>query len=250
MESFEVDQELWVVMEYMSCGSVFDIVKHYNQSPSFRMSEELCAYIIREILQGLDFLHKKKRIHRDIKVDNILLSKDGKVKLADFGTAVQLTFERLRRNTLAGTPYYMAPELIQRKPYGEKVDIWSIGISVVEIITGNPPYYSLDPHSALDAIVTHGVTGLDQDAGSAKKYSAEILDFVNCQCLCPSPELRASAEELLAHPYVYRAVTQDQFAKYLRSLSVQDQLDDVLGVNGGSSSSSYQGGGDSGCTIL
>jgi len=129
-------------------------------------------------LEALDFLHHKNRIHRDIKVDNILLNRNGEVKLADFGTAVQLTFQKLRRNTLAGTPYYMAPELIQRLPYKEKVDIWSVGITVVEIATGRPPFYELPPQEALEAIVLKGVKGL-----VGKVFSPEIRDFVNNMCL-------------------------------------------------------------------
>jgi serine/threonine protein kinase len=210
--SHEVDEHLWVVMEFMSAGSLYDIVKNYPNGVKAR--EEDCAYVVREVTKALAFMHDNKRIHRDIKVDNILLDLDGSVKLADFGTAVQLTFQRLRRNTLAGTPYYMAPELIQRIPYGEKVDVWSLGITVVEMMTGGPPFYDLDPQQALDAIVKEGVVGLEQFPGS-RVWSNEIMDFVNIRCLCVEPDKRQSCAELLKHPFLLRTGSRDDFKKLL-----------------------------------
>jgi len=124
IESYEFDNQLWVIMEFMSAGSLYDIVKLYDKG--VRLTEAETAFAVHEILEALAFLHGRKRIHRDIKVDNILLGPDGSVKLADFGTAVQLTFQKLRRQTLAGTPYYMAPELIQRIPYRK---VWIFGVS-------------------------------------------------------------------------------------------------------------------------
>jgi len=167
-------------------------------------------------------------------VDNILVTTDGTVKLADFGTAVQLTFQRLRRTTLAGTPYYMAPELIQRIPYNEKVDIWSLGITVVEMMNGKPPFYELDPREALDAIVLKGVRGLIDP-----KQTDLIKDFVNKCCLCPNPADRANTTQLLAHPFLANAATKEQFYKFLLQSSVMYHLE-------GSSTSSSTGG----CTIL
>jgi len=147
-------------------------------------------------------------------VDNILLSKDGSVKLADFGTTVQLTFQRLQRNTLAGTPYYMAPELIQRLPYKEKVDIWSVGITIIELMTGRPPYYHLEPEEALEAIVRNGVRGL-----SGKTFSPEIIDFTNRGCLSHDPSQRSSARDLLKHPFLKIECTKQEFAQVLAHIT-------------------------------
>jgi len=212
-------------MEYMSSGSLYDLVKLHARG--CRLDEPTSAYCIREVTKAVDFLHQRKRIHRDIKVDNILVSTDGTVKLADFGTAVQLTFQRLRRTTLAGTPYYMAPELIQRIPYNEKVDVWSIGITVVEILNGKPPFYELDPREALDAIVLKGVRGLTDP-----KLSDVIKDFVNRSCLCPNPDDRASTTQLLAHPFLATAAPKEQFAKFLLQSSVMYHLEGS-GASGG-----------------
>jgi len=166
-----------------------------------------------ELLQAVNFLHNRKRIHRDIKVDNILLSRNGCVKLADFGTAVQLTFQRLHRNTIAGTPYYMAPELISRSDYGEKVDIWSVGISVVELMTGVPPINTLDPIKALEVIQTKGIVGL-----KPKRFSEEMCHFVNTRCLQIEPNQRATAAELLEHPWITTRNSRNEFAKVLHGL--------------------------------
>jgi len=196
----------------------------------FCLTEQETAYAVREVLSALAFLHSRKRIHRDIKVDNILLHLDGSVKLADFGTAVQLTFQRLRRQTLAGTPYYMAPELVQRIPYREKVDVWSVGITVLEVMTGRPPFYELDPQEALEAIVNQGVEGIVGD-----EYSKEIKDFCNQRCLRTNSEERATAEELLQHQYITKACTKEAFGERVKKIQA---------------TSYEEGGSGEGCLLL
>jgi serine/threonine protein kinase len=212
IESFHMGEELWVVMEFMSGGSLYDLLKLFPSG--FRFSESETSYVIRDTLEAISYLHSMKRIHRDIKVDNILFSKDGTIKLADFGTAVQLTISHLKRTTLAGTPYYMAPELIQRLPYSEKVDIWSIGITVVEMVDGEPPYYEMDPHDALAAIL--------QSEGSpnvgVRGQSPHMMDFVNKRCLNYDPLARSSAQQLLSHPFLSLACTKQEFSKKVCSV--------------------------------
>lgn len=219
--SYQVDQELWVCMEYMDKGSLYDLVRL-----NIKLEEKHLAYIIKQIVYALTFIHDLKRVHRDIKVDNVLLSSRGEIKLADFGAAVQLTFQRLKRTTMTGTPYYMSPEVISGKQYDELVDVWSLGILCIELAERAPPYYDLPPDQALDRIVKDGVKGLP-----TRRYSNDFIDFVNNKCLQFDASKRWTSSQLQTHPFLKKAVTQQEFASYLHSLDGMAQV-------------------DSGCTIL
>jgi len=239
IDCFHMGQELWVVMEYMSAGSLYDIIKLYDQGFSF--SEADICYITHEILVALAYLHSLHRVHRDIKVDNVLLSLDGSVKLADFGTAVQLTFQKLRRTTLAGTPYYMAPELIQRIPYGEKVDVWSIGISIIELIEGEPPFYELDTNEALEAVLGEIVC-----ISPTVACTDQCRHFVDKCCLQHDPNHRWAAQRLTEHPWMQMRETKENFASFLHEIYGRTQNDTLSIVDGKLIGAN---GEDPGCTI-
>jgi serine/threonine-protein kinase 24/25/MST4 len=121
-------------MEFCSEGSLGRLIKKKGF-----LQEVYIAIIIKEVLSALNYLHTNKKIHRDIKPDNILINKAGEVKITDFGVSSKLTDTLEKTNTLTGTPYYIAPEVIAKELYDYKADIWSVGITVIEMATGQPP---------------------------------------------------------------------------------------------------------------
>ncbi|XP_039572472.1 serine/threonine-protein kinase PAK 4 isoform X2 [Passer montanus] len=189
--SYLVGDELWVVMEFLEGGALTDIVTHT------RMSEEQIAAVCRSVLRALAVLHAQGVIHRDIKSDSILLTHDGRVKLSDFGFCAQVNKDVPRRKSLVGTPYWMAPELISRLPYGPEVDIWSLGVMVIEMVDGEPPYFNEPPLKAMKLIRDN----LPPRLKNGHKVSPSLKGFLE-RMLVRDPAQRASAPELLRHPFL------------------------------------------------
>eukprot|EP00595_Chromulina_sp_UTEXLB2642_P001283 CAMPEP_0196768272 /NCGR_PEP_ID=MMETSP1095-20130614/42540_1 /TAXON_ID=96789 ORGANISM="Chromulina nebulosa, Strain UTEXLB2642" /NCGR_SAMPLE_ID=MMETSP1095 /ASSEMBLY_ACC=CAM_ASM_000446 /LENGTH=344 /DNA_ID=CAMNT_0042137607 /DNA_START=88 /DNA_END=1119 /DNA_ORIENTATION=+ len=157
IEAYANGNEVCIVMELMTGGSLTDILDVSNPMP-----EPMIAYVCLKILLGLAFMHKNYRLHRDIKSDNVLINHDGEVKIADFGFAVNLTTEANKRNSVVGTPYWMAPELIRGQDYDYKVDVWSLGITALEMAEGEPPLLNEPPLRALLLITINGPPQLKQ----------------------------------------------------------------------------------------
>ncbi|GAB0201880.1 serine/threonine-protein kinase PAK 4 [Grus japonensis] len=192
--SYLVGDELWVVMEFLEGGALTDIVTHT------RMNEEQIAAVCLAVLKALSVLHAQGVIHRDIKSDSILLTHDGRVKLSDFGFCAQVNKEVPRRKSLVGTPYWMAPELISRLPYGPEVDIWSLGVMVIEMVDGEPPYFNEPPLKAMKMIRDN----LPPKLKNVHKVSPSLKGFLD-RMLVRDPVQRATANELLKHPFLGKA---------------------------------------------
>ncbi|KAL9068867.1 MAG: hypothetical protein Q9157_006371 [Trypethelium eluteriae] len=184
-------ESLYIILEYCENGSLHSICKNFGKFP-----ENLVALYMSQVLHGLLYLHEQGVIHRDIKGANILTTKEGLVKLADFGVATRTT--GLHEASVVGTPYWMAPEVIELSGATTASDIWSLGCTVIELLEGKPPYHQLQPMPALFRIVNDDHPPLPDGASPA------VRDFL-MQCFQKDPNLRVSARKLLKHPWIASA---------------------------------------------
>uniref|UniRef100_A0A8C8ZJ29 Nik-related protein kinase n=1 Tax=Prolemur simus TaxID=1328070 RepID=A0A8C8ZJ29_PROSS len=190
--------QLWMVMELCAAGSVTDVVRMTrNQS----LKEDWIAYICREILQGLAHLHAHRVIHRDIKGQNVLLTHNAEVKLVDFGVSAQVSRTNGRRNSFIGTPYWMAPEVIDcdedpRRSYDYRSDVWSVGITAIEMAEGAPPLCNLQPLEALFVILRESAPTVKSSGWSRKFHN-----FME-KCMIKNFLVRPTSEHMLHHPFV------------------------------------------------
>ncbi|KAM3589871.1 hypothetical protein VKS41_000725 [Umbelopsis sp. WA50703] len=205
--SYLTDTELWVVMECMDV-SLADIISVDPEGVP-HLSEAQIARITRDILRALCRIHRLNRIHRDIRSDNILFNSRGEVKLADFGHCAQLSVQQPKRSSVVGTPYWMAPEVVKGLDYDAKADIWSLGVLLIEMMDGNPPYVEYPPLRALFLIASNGLPPLKDES----RWSEDFIDFYK-QCTNPNPSERPVADVLLKHPFVTSGVgtTKDMVA--------------------------------------
>jgi len=214
IEAFIVEESLWIVMEYMDKGSLAGLLqsrKRLIEHKGMRsMEESQIAYVLNEVLKGLNYMHEQDKMHRDIKSDNILLGSNGDVKISDFGGSAQLKEYQSWRTTLTGSPYWMAPEVLEEK-YSRKIDMWSLGIMAQEMAEGVPPYFDLPPMKALVLITTKGIP----DLKNASDWSEDFRDFLR-RCTMKDPKRRPTAQELLGHGLLKQQCTKKSFSDWIR----------------------------------
>ncbi|XP_028109149.1 MAP3K epsilon protein kinase 1-like isoform X2 [Camellia sinensis] len=190
--SLKTKTHLHIILEYVENGSLANIIKPNKFGP---FPESLVVVYIAQVLEGLVYLHEQGVIHRDIKGANILTTKEGLVKLADFGVATKLTEADVNTHSVVGTPYWMAPEVIEMSGVCAASDIWSVGCTVIELLTCVPPYYDLQPMPALFRIVQ------DEQPPIPDGLSPDITDFLQ-QCFKKDARQRPDAKTLLLHPWI------------------------------------------------
>jgi len=195
--NFQNEGHLWIVMDLCESGSVADVLSICKRLLNEEEIRDICA----ATALGLTHLHKHRLIHRDIKAGNILLTNEGNAKLADFGVSAQVSTLKSKRDTLIGTPYWMAPEVIKETKYDEKCDIWSLGITMIEMAEGVPPLDHIHPMRAIFQIPKRDAPKFQEQS----KWSEDMNDFL-AKCLVKDPTQRASSAELLEHPFIKERV--------------------------------------------
>lgn len=226
--SYFKDNELWIVMEYCGAGSVSDLMRITGKT----LNEDQICVVLRDALKGLEYLHSVRKIHRDIKAGNILLNHKGEGKLADFGVSGQLSDNMAKRQTVIGTPFWMAPEVIQEVGYDVKADLWSLGITAIEMAEGKPPYSNIHPMRAIFMIPSRPPPKLTEP----QNWSKEFNDFI-FRCLTKNPDQRPVASELLQDVFVKRTVNAGVLKDLIDSAMELIQLhgrEEAMGLNDGS----------------
>lgn len=221
IDAYHYKHKLYLILEFMNSGSLFDYI--YDLPSNYRWKQGGIAYATKCIIRGLEHMHFHYHLHRDIKSQNILVNAEGEVKIADFGFAVGLTKHHQNRKTVLGSPFWMAPELIAKSPYGPKVDIWSTGIVAIELAEKKPPHMGQPAIKVLFSIHSKPPPKLR----NKKHWSKHFHHFLK-SALYKDPKRRATAAELLMHPFLCKEsiFKRKQFAhliQHMRSIIKKSQ---------------------------
>jgi len=184
--------EIWLGMEFMEGGTLDQAVR------AFTFAERQIAYVAREMLRGIAYLHSENLLHRDLKSANVMMTTKGEIKLIDFGLCVDITSGP--KTAMVGSPFWMPPEMINRRPHDYKVDIWSLGICMTELANGCPP----NQRSSFKAMFEVATVGYDRPLSNPMSWSKDFITFVD-ECLRFEATQRPSAHDLLQHPFVREA---------------------------------------------
>ena len=205
---------IWLILEYCSSGSAIDLMLSMDRT----FSEVEVATMMEMILKGLILMHSENLIHRDIKGANILISEEGYAKLGDFGVGAVLSEEKYRISK-KGSPYWMSPQVASSVKYDFKTDIWSLGITCVELLEGEPPFSDLKPKNVMEKISKHPPSA--EEIIDLNEHTSEFKSFVE-HCLEIDPKKRYSAKELLKHEFITK---YSKGRKYLEKLVKKHQED-------------------------
>jgi len=224
-DAFFHENKLWMFIEYCDGGALDSIIVDLEKG----LTEKQIAYVTREMVEGLVHLHTHRVIHRDLKAGNVLLTTAGEVKLADFGVSAKNKEDNQKRDTFIGTPYWMAPEVVacetfRDEPYDHKVDIWSLGVTMIEFAQMEPPFHEMTPMRVLLKIQKSDPPRLDHP----NRWSREFNDFLSA-CLVKDPHRRPSAQDLLKHPFIRDASDRkpllDLLAEFKAEVIHEEEMD-------------------------
>ena len=205
---------IWLILEYCASGSAVDLMLSMGRT----LSEVEVSTIMEMVLKGLIYIHKLNLIHRDIKGANIMLSEDGYAKLGDFGIGIQMTDDEFRTSK-KGSPHWMSPQVVLNKNYDMKTDIWSLGITCLELVEGEPPFADMNPDEVMEQIANNPPKA--EDIIDPKEHTDDFLDFVNL-CLEINPKKRPSADILIKHPFIVKLAKKRDYLKQLISKHIDE----------------------------
>mmetsp|Transcript_87489 Transcript_87489/g.220143 ORF Transcript_87489/g.220143 Transcript_87489/m.220143 type:complete len:368 (-) Transcript_87489:24-1127(-) len=215
--AFPAGRQMWLVMPLLAGGSCANVMRTKQSTGGFE-DEGVIAYILRETAKAIKYFHDNMQIHRDLKAGNILLSGDAKVFLSDFGVAAPLRDDK-KRQTFVGTPCWMAPEVLEQSGgYDYKADIWSFGITAIELAYGEAPYQRLHPLKVMKIIIEKDPPRIDR-----RKWGADFVSLVEC-CLQKDPKKRPTMDELFQkHKKFFSKANEQPLVDILRNLPPLDQ---------------------------